>query len=996
VQQYSTLGYLVSIMALLSGCILPRAKFVQSMLISIFFTCLGAAVALLQIRCAVSARQHTTPTPAPTSVGESGSAQAAEYNSSASAVAAVFMFMTIYIANVVRAKRPLLTLPTIQYIIFTLIASLYAPTFPTMEAGMSFVNRILKVFLTGFGIATGVSLFIIPVSSRTIAKKQISTILELLKAALGSHSAYMHGMSVSYHGPVDGPPVREGGQPAASSPRWMSEDAPARAEADAKALKQTLAQVARLYGTVRLEIGFAKKEMAIGKLRPEDFSQIFRHLQQIIQPTIGFSTFIDIMQSVKRHKEEGEGFLSSEEAVQTIRNLEAEEWDEVIAMSHEPFLKLKEALMAGLTHISYVLELSPKPKGPSQGEDVERTAAEPVVPAAGEATFGDYLQAEIDTFHKYRDSAIRRWTESKGIDVPAHFWDDPSAQYAWKDDNVVAESVRHRQNQQQLYLILYLEYLTYSVGKNILSMVRFADSKVEDGTMKRKRFIFPGWRRLRKLARSAFDPTDSEQVMADGDAPNQFIWIGDALKHKKDPEHLPPSNLYEQITNRLRTIPQFFASPESAFACRAAVATLSLGITAYIHQTSHFFLAQRGVWALIMIAISMGAHAGQGIFSFLARILGTTVAMVASITLWYMGDQKPGAILPLFYLYLVIGTWFLLKKPKQVVTIMISMVTVVLIIGYELQDLKIGTRLLSTNGQEYYKIYVLAPYRLASVVAGLGVAFIWTYFPYPVTTHSTLRKDLGSTLYLMANFYSCMHTIVETKLRLGVPSPPVEKVSGQKNSPASRLDKAWRKVFAKLIVMLNRLREHSEFVKWEPRFGGKFPKPTYDAVIQDMQSMFNYISLIAYSANAFATEPDAEESGWLRDFRQFTVDLQLTSHEMTSMLCLVSASMSNAQPLPPYLQVPRPYSIADRLELIDPHILSIQHVAEPCYAAFAVLEVASTLVAEEMAQILKKVQDLVGEVDFSFHVVSTASSTSSSVQSSIWTGPDPSSKGKEE
>lgn len=47
----------------------------------------------------------------------------------------------------------------------------------------------------------------------------------------------------------------------------------------------------------------------------------------------------------------------------------------------------------------------------------------------------------------------------------------------------------------------------------------------------------------------------------------------------------------------------------------------------------------------------------------------------------------------------------------------------------------------------------------------------------------------------------------------------------------------------------------------------------------------------------------------------------------------------------------------------------MKHVAEPCYAAFAVLEVASSLLSQEMGNIVEGMRQLVGEVDFSFHVM---------------------------
>jgi hypothetical protein len=56
-------------------------------------------------------------------------------------------------------------------------------------------------------------------------------------------------------------------------------------------------------------------------------------------------------------------------------------------------------------------------------------------------------------------------------------------------------------------------------------------------------------------------------------------------------------------------------------------------------------------------------------------------------------------------------------------------------------------------------IYILGPYRIACVAAGSFVAFFWLIFPYPISDRSWLRKDLANTLYLLANFYSVVHSV---------------------------------------------------------------------------------------------------------------------------------------------------------------------------------------------------------------------------------------------
>jgi hypothetical protein len=50
-----------------------------------------------------------------------------------------------------------------------------------------------------------------------------------------------------------------------------------------------------------------------------------------------------------------------------------------------------------------------------------------------------------------------------------------------------------------------------------------------------------------------------------------------------------------------------------------------------------------------------------------------------------------------------------------------SIVTNILILGYTLEVEVLGRQVATSNGQEYLPIYELAPYRLATVTAGLAV-----------------------------------------------------------------------------------------------------------------------------------------------------------------------------------------------------------------------------------------------------------------------------------
>lgn len=148
-----------------------------------------------------------------------------------------------------------------------------------------------------------------------------------------------------------------------------------------------------------------------------------------------------------------------------------------------------------------------------------------------------------------------------------------------------------------------------------------------------------------------------------------------------------------------------------------------------------------------------------------------------------------------------------------------------MIIGYELQVRKVGQQVATSNGQAYYPIYLLGPYRLATVAGGIGVAFFWTFFPYPMSEHSVLRQSLGASLYLLANYYSLIHETVSARIRGD------EGDMALKTSAGRRLEKARNKVFSKQMLMLNGLRTYSDFLRWEVPIGGRFPKKQYDSII---------------------------------------------------------------------------------------------------------------------------------------------------------------------
>ena len=97
----------------------------------------------------------------------------------------------------------------------------------------------------------------------------------------------------------------------------------------------------------------------------------------------------------------------------------------------------------------------------------------------------------------------------------------------------------------------------------------------------------------------------------------------------------------------------------------------------------------------------------------------------AKLRFRYIVDGKAPGVIVFLFVWIFSCFYMVIKKPHLVIVGIISSITTLLIIGYELQVQKIGVKASTASGQPYYPIYSLAPYRLATVAGGLLVAYIW-------------------------------------------------------------------------------------------------------------------------------------------------------------------------------------------------------------------------------------------------------------------------------
>lgn len=151
----------------------------------------------------------------------------------------------------------------------------------------------------------------------------------------------------------------------------------------------------------------------------------------------------------------------------------------------------------------------------------------------------------------------------------------------------------------------------------------------------------------------------------------------------------------------------------------------------------------------------------------------------------------------------------------------------------------------------------------------------------------------------------------------------------------------------------------------------------------------NYLTLMSYTTRSWSGHSDDKtdvRSQWFRDLVTVMDNVEPASHQVTSILALLSASVTQGNALPPFLSPPPPYNLNRRLEALDKGILDSRHITEPAYSAYAVMQVASSLVSDDLARLVDHVKDLVGETDFSFRVAGIEDTLTGSDADSIGKG----------
>ena len=863
---FGPLNYLVAIEALLAYCIIPRARFMQTLLLNVLMICLAAAVNLFALWCAIQARSNPT----------------TGYDSSASTICAIWFLVQVYLVNVLRSSRPQFNFPCINYHIFTMIAVAQSgPTYSTMMQAEAFIKLLLEACLTGFALAWGVALLIFPHSNRRMALSTIESYFELLGKVLMEYQ----GLTIRM-------------DDLATDTQDM--------------LKQFVGLFAKLRATdtkLKGDLEFAVRDIGYGSLTSVDLEQCYKHLRDIYIPILGLQDVAEDLCAMQS--------LQPCRCVEDDLQLPSFKDSRILAngVSQDLTLIMKDALQKA--RMQLLVE--------TQHQKAEVIDAE-------KANEGSLASPSCAEMLNDQASKLARNTSQSGAGRP----------HSSASDLKACAKCQHR-IRQATAIDQRIHFVLWHSSRAVVQMLNLAESVTSSGRLRRKGIIVPSWQVLSHWAVTMLENPESTSHDHLSDMTEGHAAMG--MNHQ-DHRYISAHTYIEFFARRIRAIPRLLASPHSIYGFRTMCASISIGIIAYLKDTHNFFVRQRVIWALIMTMIAMKSTSGHTSFEFVLRVLASVAGTIGSFVAWYIVDGHPAGVIVFLWIYMAASFYFGVVKPRYVILGIVSAVTPIISVGYALNVQKLGPAFLQESNTPDYPIYQVAAYRLLNVIAGLAVAYIWTLFPYPITETSLIRQSMGACVFLLARYNAIVSETLLTKDRLHLTQPLADSLRQQ------RLDTLHSS--QGYLVKLKTLSSH---LKWQFSIGTELHQAELNDLIRILDRMMTHITVFGFASSTLTLEDEA-----IDQFSRLEV-LVSSLHKVTSVLCLVAASITNKLPLPPYLFLNEAFE--DISFKTDYTVQETSIESQMDANAVAVIHASAEKVHQDMKEMVDKVKVLCGELDFS-------------------------------
>lgn len=308
--------------------------------------------------------------------------------------------------------------------------------------------------------------------------------------------------------------------------------------------------------------------------------------------------------------------------------------------------------------------------------------------------------------------------------------------------------------------------------------------------------------------------------------------------------------------------------------------------------------------------------------------------------------------------------YFIRNYPQFAGALFISCITMTSVTGNKLVEGKLGIEPYRKSGEVIYPMYELAPYRALVVTIGCGIAFFWTIFPYPITERHVLRQEIGTALYDLTIYHDCCQAAITMRLQ------GAEGDENDQHSEAHELERVRSHAFDHLRRLIPAIRGRLNFHKYELPVGGRFPQERYIAILGRIVSLLDCTTQMAHATNpagdgSFAYLKDSGQE-WKDEVETIVQRLDESARQISFTMTLLSGTIKEAVPLPPFFKAPQPFGYAKIHKYIQQDIKDDGSLRlGNAYSTFAIIRVMSELICAELDRLIGDVRELVGEVNYS-------------------------------
>jgi hypothetical protein len=226
----------------------------------------------------------------------------------------------------------------------------------------------------------------------------------------------------------------------------------------------------------------AKREVAYGVISTPQVSQLFKLARKVSWPLLGLGTLAGIIGDILRTNDKQEG---------EAKVIGADDVKKAITILEGPCEKLNALCREAIEHILCTLGMGKYAKPSPIARLFKKTKA-PATDAENPPDYGtDAFLARFDAgMQEFRNADTAEWSQ-------------------FYDEKQVTPT-------QGLFLVLSVRFLLFAVAEEIRVNVVYVDELRRDGSLTRKRFVYPKWKVIRKAFAMILHPKSSEDVAEAG------------------------------------------------------------------------------------------------------------------------------------------------------------------------------------------------------------------------------------------------------------------------------------------------------------------------------------------------------------------------------------------------------------------------------------------------------------------------------------------------